>query len=100
MKATVSIPDDTFEKAERIAAELGLTRSALYARALDDLIDQHEIDVAYATNGAPFPPPVAGEENLVTAKSNAYWAEVGAEQSRLDPALKRMRTRALIRNDW
>ena len=34
MKVAVSIPDDVFAEADRVAEELGATRSALYSRAL------------------------------------------------------------------
>jgi hypothetical protein len=38
MKTAVSIPDDVFEVAERLAARLGLNRSELYTRALECLL--------------------------------------------------------------
>ena len=34
MKVAVSIPDDVFAEADRVARELGTTRSALYGTAL------------------------------------------------------------------
>lgn len=33
MKTAISVPDETFARAERRAAELGMTRSEFYARA-------------------------------------------------------------------
>ena len=41
MKTTVSIPDDVFEEAERLAAELKTSRSQLYSRALQELVARH-----------------------------------------------------------
>jgi metal-responsive CopG/Arc/MetJ family transcriptional regulator len=38
MKTAVSIPDPIFETADQLAKELGISRSELYARALEDLI--------------------------------------------------------------
>jgi hypothetical protein len=38
MKTAVSIPDDVFEEAERLAAELRTSRSRLYSRALRELV--------------------------------------------------------------
>ena len=35
MRTAVSIPDATFEEADELAARLGLSRSELYARALE-----------------------------------------------------------------
>ena len=44
MKAAVSIPDDVFERGERLAHRLHTSRSQLYARALADFVVQHEDD--------------------------------------------------------
>ena len=44
MKTAISLPDATFDRVERAAKELGLSRSEFFARAaerwLDDLDDQ------------------------------------------------------------
>lgn len=44
MKAAISLPDDVFAQATRMAAELGISRSEFFARAarrdLDDLASQ------------------------------------------------------------
>jgi predicted transcriptional regulator len=42
MKTAVSIPDDIFEKAEKAAAELSMSRSAFYAKALGETIKRIE----------------------------------------------------------
>jgi predicted transcriptional regulator len=55
MKTAVSIPDPLFEAADELARRLGLSRSALYARALarelasqgDDEVTA-QLDVVYA----------------------------------------------------
>ncbi|MEA2558973.1 MAG: hypothetical protein QOH06_477 [Acidobacteriota bacterium] len=44
MKTTVSIPDNVFEEAERLANELQTSRSQLYSRALQELIARHAPD--------------------------------------------------------
>jgi metal-responsive CopG/Arc/MetJ family transcriptional regulator len=41
MKTAVSIPDDVFEDAERLAAELQTSRSQLYSRALQEFVARH-----------------------------------------------------------
>jgi hypothetical protein len=41
MRTAVSIPDDVFEQAERLAAALGTSRSQLYSRALQEFVARH-----------------------------------------------------------
>ncbi len=57
VKTAISLDAELFEAAERLARELNLSRSALYARALEELIERrwsdellHDLDAAY---GAP-----------------------------------------------
>lgn len=40
MKTAISLPNAVFERAERVAARLGLSRSHLYAVALEEYLDQ------------------------------------------------------------
>jgi metal-responsive CopG/Arc/MetJ family transcriptional regulator len=40
MKTAISIPNSLFQAAERRARKLGLSRSQLYAQALERLLDQ------------------------------------------------------------
>ena len=42
MKTVVSIPDDIFEDAERLALRLQTSRSQLYARALAEFVARHD----------------------------------------------------------
>ena len=42
MKTAVSIPDDVFEDAERLASKLQTSRSKLYARALAEFVARHD----------------------------------------------------------
>ena|ERR1044071_97278 len=44
MKTAVSIPDDVFEDAERLATELQTSRSQLYSRALQEFVARHAPD--------------------------------------------------------
>ena len=85
MKTAISVPDPIFEKGEKIARKLGLSRSALYTRALEELVARHA--------------ELEGEDP-VTAKINQLVAEQGPDSTKLDPAWKRLRSRALTRNDW
>jgi len=58
MKTAISLPEDTFEQATEMAAELGISRSEFFARAarmyLDDLASRsltQQIDEALQTAG-------------------------------------------------
>ncbi len=42
MKTAVSIPDEIFADAERLAERLGTSRSKLYAQALEDFVSRHD----------------------------------------------------------
>jgi metal-responsive CopG/Arc/MetJ family transcriptional regulator len=44
MKTAVSIPDEVFKEAERLAAELQTSRSQLYSRALREFVARHAPD--------------------------------------------------------
>jgi len=44
MRTAVSIPDDVFEQAERLAGRLQTSRSQLYARALTEFVARHDDD--------------------------------------------------------
>jgi predicted transcriptional regulator len=44
MKTAVSIPDEVFDEADRLARSMKTSRSALYARALTEYIARHDTD--------------------------------------------------------
>jgi predicted transcriptional regulator len=44
MKTAISLPDEVFESAERLAGRLKVSRSELYARALQDYVRRHAPD--------------------------------------------------------
>ncbi|MBV9103003.1 MAG: ribbon-helix-helix protein, CopG family, partial [Candidatus Eremiobacteraeota bacterium] len=53
MKTAVSLPDDIFQRAERLARRTRRTRSRLVADALDEYLARHEADdVTDAMNAA------------------------------------------------
>lgn len=60
MKTAVSIPDDVFADAERLAERLAMSRSKLYARALAEFVARHD-------------------DEQVTELMNRAVAEAGAE---------------------
>jgi len=44
MKTSISIPDKLFQNAERTAKKLGIPRSKLFAKALEEFISNHNKD--------------------------------------------------------
>jgi metal-responsive CopG/Arc/MetJ family transcriptional regulator len=78
MKTAVSIPDDVFEGAERLAAELQISRSQLYSRALKEFLTRHAPD-------------------RLTAAMNRVIDEVGTEADELS---KRSSRRVLEQVEW
>ncbi len=78
MKVAVSIPDRVFAEAERLAAQLKTSRSALYARALSAFVGNHA-------------------EDRVTEKMNAVIDAVGATSDTFSRAAARQ---LLERVEW
>lgn len=77
MKVAISIPDPDFEDAERIAQQLGLSRSQLYARTVEELVRAQRRDGVRA----------------------ALEAVYGSESSGVDPVLEHLQAEAL-REEW
>ena len=77
MKIAVSIPDPLFEAAEAFARRERISRSQLYARALERLL-------------------AAQEETSITAQLDAVYLE---HDSGLDPALAAAQAEA-VRETW
>lgn len=78
VKTAVSIPDDVFEAAERLARRRRMSRSALYAEALQLVLVAH-----------------TGDEEI-TAQLDAVYADVDGE---LDGAIETAQSDAL-REPW
>lgn len=78
MKTAVSIPDDVFQDAERLAVRLRTSRSQLYARALAEFVARHDAD-------------------QVTAAMNAVLDEVGGA---VDDFTRESARQALRRCEW
>jgi hypothetical protein len=78
MKTAISIPDPVFEQAERIAKELSLSRSELYAKAVATFISQHQ-------------------SADVTDKLNQVYA---TETSAVDPVMLELQASSLAREPW
>jgi metal-responsive CopG/Arc/MetJ family transcriptional regulator len=78
MKTAVSLPDPLFEAADGLAQKLGMSRSELYARALAAFLKAHD------------------KNGITQALDRVYTAE----DSTLDPAVARLQSSALSRDDW
>lgn len=78
MKTAVSIPDDVFEEAERLAGKLRTSRSQLYSRALREYVTRHSPD-------------------RITEAMNRVVDEVGSEVDEFSQSAAR---RVLERVEW
>jgi metal-responsive CopG/Arc/MetJ family transcriptional regulator len=78
MKTAVSIPNDIFEEAERLARRMKKSRSQLFSNALSEYVARH----------APDP---------VTEAMDQACAEIGPEP---DPFVATASRRILARSEW
>ena len=78
MKTAISIPDDLFEAAERLAKQLSMSRSELYAKALDVYLESR------------------GGENLTERLDQVY----ERESSSVDLVLAKIQTLSVPREKW
>lgn len=78
MKTAVSIPDHVFRAAERLAKRKGMSRSELYARAVEALVSEED-------------------EAEVTAVLNRVYA---LDSGRLDGTLRQLPGRVLKAEPW
>lgn len=78
MKTAISIPDDVFRRADRLAKKLRVSRSELYARAVARFLEEH------------------GREGITKAL-DALYAE---EPSDLDARIAAAQTSSLADNAW
>lgn len=69
MKTAISIPDDVFRRADRLAKKLGVSRSELYARAVARFLEEHGregitkvLDALYAEEPSELDPRIAAEQ--------------------------------------
>lgn len=84
MRITVTIPDGIYRSSHRLAQRLGLSRSALYGRALEEYVDHHQGDAFVNPLIRAIVEPVLIEEmsRLTPAASN----EASAPPISHDPA--------------
>jgi predicted transcriptional regulator len=77
MKTAVSVPDDLFQAGERLARRLGLSRSGLYARALQEFLARHDDEI--------------------TRRLDEVYSH---EPSAADPAVPLLAARSLPKESW
>jgi metal-responsive CopG/Arc/MetJ family transcriptional regulator len=78
MKTAISLPDDLFAEADALAAELGTSRSQLYAAAVREYLARHRpdavtaaLDRVYAAEDGHSDPDVAAA--ATSALANVEW---------------------------
>jgi len=78
MKTAISLPDSVFEEAEVLAQQLGLSRSELYAKALQAYLGKYN-------------------RNQILLKLNEVYSK---ESSEPDPVMVRMQFMSLPHEAW
>jgi len=78
MKTAVSLPDKTFEAADSLATRLGISRSELYATAIESYLQRYR-------------------DEEITEALNRVYAE---EDSSLDPGIAAMQWSSIPRDEW
>lgn len=78
MKTAISLPDDLFDDADRLARRLGKSRSQLYAEAVAEYVARHD-------------------PSTVTDAMNAVINELGPAR---DPAIEAAARATLERSEW
>jgi metal-responsive CopG/Arc/MetJ family transcriptional regulator len=78
VKTAISLPDEVFRAAERVAKRKGMSRSEFYARAIVALLRQED-------------------DEAITAQLNRVYAD---SDSSLDPVLAKLSYQSLEREDW
>jgi metal-responsive CopG/Arc/MetJ family transcriptional regulator len=78
MKTAVSLLDPLFEAAEHLAKRLGMSRSKLYATAIEEYLKSHR------------------NEGVTEALNRVY----REESSNLDPVIAAIQAASLSRDEW
>ena len=78
MKTAISIPDPIFKEAEKTAKRLGMSRSELYAKAVDEFVQILKRDG-------------------IKRQLDKIYAE---EDSALDSSLAKMQSASVFRENW
>ena len=78
MKTAISIPDSIFQAAERVASQLSMSRSELYAKAVQEFVAAHcrtdvteKLNEVYSDNTSGLDSALSKMQSLTLA--NAQW---------------------------
>jgi metal-responsive CopG/Arc/MetJ family transcriptional regulator len=76
MKTAISLPDELFKAAESLAGRLGVSRSRLYATALEEYLSRHQtrrvserLDAVYGTESSTLAPPITVAQSKLLKRS-------------------------------
>jgi len=78
MKTAISLSDELFKAAELLAGRMGVSRSRLYANALEEYINRHQA-------------------RRVSEQLDAVY---GVESSAVDPSIAAAQVKVVKRTDW
>ncbi len=78
MKTAISLPDTLFAAADRVAKKLRMSRSQLYATAVEEFVAQHD-------------------SQEVTERLDAVY---GQQPASVDVVLEKLQARSLPKEDW
>jgi len=81
METVISIPDMTFQAAERFAKNLGISRSEFYTRAISFYLQKYPAEYS------------------VTERLNKIYGK-GGENSTLDPVLQQLQFHSFSPGEW
>jgi hypothetical protein len=80
VKTAISIPDSLFIAAERLAKQMGVSRSELYQHAVNSYIEKHRAD------------------GVTESLDNIY--ETEGVSSGLDSVIEHLQGASIIKEDW
>ena len=76
MKTAISVPNEIFEDAERLAARLGKSRSQLYAEAMAEYLTRHDPETLTERLDAALDSIAEPEDPFVTATTRTVLEKI------------------------
>jgi len=80
MKTAISLPDTLYEDAEKTAKSMGIPRSQLFAKALEEFINHHKIE-------------------SITEKYNEIYSQIDSKDLSQIESINLLNLRELTKND-